>query len=466
MELIILAILIGILLLGSGFLVKFAEKSYKNSWLLAGIMSFVLLPVTLLLLNQENLVLPQQNEAIEWVAKKWEMPAAKKKKYEWVKDNFIFIDISYSNHLISKPGSNQLGNSSIVISDRKELARLFELFKSAHSNIDFVICDLYFDFESSDDSLLRAVLTDQPLQSKILTAENNLRPNIGPFASLTDSVYGNIVEEANHNFFSTYNIYRDNRPGLAYLGFTKIKSLTANSWGDGLFVFEKERRSGFYGLNAYIPQFELTEENKLYGNQEDPSGKEISSTLNNHNYFEIGDLVAEHANADWFSDLLKQRKNSGGRNVILIGALKSEEKDVHSTYYGKMHGATIHLNLLYSLLNGQHRINVFYLLYLWIFMAFIIYLVIRKSLGRPIFMTNIRFKKSKKQAKATISLRSLVRAVWDLLIIDELHFWLFVLFVLATAILWGRIINGFVLVLLLQLIYKVFQYYKKSAEEK
>jgi hypothetical protein len=461
MEFILLAILIGVLLSVSAYLVPYASKGVRQSILLSIFISIVLTPVTLFLLNQNRLVLPQQTEVIEWVSHRWELSSAKERKYAWAKNNFIFIDNSFSNKLVSKPGSNQLGNSTLPIVDRKELALLFQVLSRADSLTDLIICDTYNDIESPDDSLLREILTDKAIQAKMISGYNFHHPNTPFFASLNDSVNGNIVEAGEHNFFSTFQIYREQYPALAYLCYRKMKFLQTSA--EGLFVREKkEGRWASFGINSYIPHFELTDEHELYNKSNGGRPGENTSGIANDNNFELGDIVSENGDPVPLLRTLEQRKKLGLKNIVFIGSFKGDETDLHNTFYGRLHGATIHLNLIYSLLRGQHRINFFYLVYMWVFMSLIIYVSIRQALHLPLFRTSpgvAQKIKTKKPGKFKVTILSALKAAWHIIILEELHFWLFAIFVLATASLWGRIINGFVLLIILQLFYKVFRYY-------
>jgi hypothetical protein len=381
MEFLILALLIGGLFLAAGRLVPFAGKSLRNSWTFAVLLSAALVPVTVFVLNQSRLVLPQQTEVIEWIAEKWEFNSTIKKKYSWVDHNFVFIDNSYSNYLVAKPG-NQLSSSTIPITDRRELSTLLQVLRDENKSVDLIVCDIYLDMRSADDTLLLNTLQDPLISSKFLAGNNLDHPTLPFFASLNDSLFGTISEKVDdRNFFSTYQIYKNNQAAWGYQVYARMQHLQSKPWMNSLLVREKKGQQwASLGFNSYIPHFELTDEQKLYRSALEDTAREKSSMLGEYNYFELGDLTGEAGNPLQLTATLQQRKKQGYRNIIFIGSFKGEDIDTHNTYYGRMHGPTIHLNLAYSLVHGQHRLNVFYLLYLWVFISVIIFVIIRHSL--------------------------------------------------------------------------------------
>ena len=363
---------------------------------------------------------------------------------------------------VDKPRSNVLGNSTIPITNREELTRLFQTLQQGDSLVDLIVCDIFMDIPTPADSALREVLTDQGIESKLLLAHNLVNPNTDYFASLNDSVYGNVVESGYEHSFAVFKPYHKGRPSLAYLIYRKVGQLeTGTSLGDLLVSEKKKNRWRSFGINCYIPHFELTQEDKIYDDNGEKGDQQ--HLVSQNNYFEIGDVVTYPVQQQSLLHTLYQRKSEGMKNIIFIGSFKGTSEDVHPTYYGRLHGATILLNLFCSLQAHQHRLSIWFLIYLWFFISCILFIAVRKGLGTPLFSalsakptpkTSIR-----KKNKILMGLKDSIVCIWHILILDELHFWLFAIFIFGTAIVWDRIINGLVLFILLQLIYKVFQYY-------
>lgn len=456
MEFFVLGILISILFLFCGYLIPFIKRSNRNAWKISFMLSAVLTIVTLFTLNQHRLVLGEQTQAIDWVKKL--RTHETKKSVSIIRDNFIFIDNSFSNQLLPLPGGNQLGHSTIRVTDRMELARLLQVLHESDSLTDAIVCDIYMDIPSSSDSILREWLIDPVIESKLLLAENFLRPNTEKFASLNENMFGNIVEHKTNDFFVTYQPYRHRRPSISYKLYNKLKGLQTNTILNELLIWEKGNGWPKLGLNAYIPSFRFTDEKLLYDDSFEE--KEGTASVSGHTYFELGDVI-DFPGSQNLLRTLYQRKKENKRNIVFIGSFKGSGMDMHTTFYGDLHGPTIILNLFFSHMEGQHRISILYILYLWLGISCVLFVLIKKAVGMPVLSVT---RKPARQVKrkphpALAKLKGSFYAVYAIIIAEEIHFWLFVLFVFATAIVWDKIINGFALFILLHILYKTLQYY-------
>lgn len=465
MEYLVLCILIILLFAVAGRLVPYAGKSTKNSFKLAVLLSTALVPLTVFVLNQSRLMIPQQTEVIEWLADKWQSGKSRRKKYDWVKNNFVFVDNSYSNKIISKPG-NQLGNPNVTIVDRGQLAGLLQFLREEARSVDMIICDIFLDMRSPDDSALFALMKDPFISSKLVMGENLDHPTDSYFRNSNDSMFGVISEKADeHHFFSTFQIYKEEQPAWSYKLYNYIEGIRSSPVTNNLLVREKKPgRWASIGLNSYIPHFELTEESELYRSPLGPALTDTSLVATDFNYFELGSV-----SSDFFelAATLQQRRSKGLRNIIFIGSFKAEDIDLHNTYYGRLHGPTVHLNLAYSLMEHQHRLTVPYLLYLMISFSIIVYVIIRHALQLP-FLRNVHKPQRAKIRKNKVAGKVLkfIHPAIHILFLDELHFWLFAFFVFVTAVACGRIVNGLLLFIVLQLLCKVFQYYSQHSIKK
>ncbi|MGC4038619.1 MAG: CHASE2 domain-containing protein [Chitinophagaceae bacterium] len=455
MEWLIAGSIIIIMLLVAAPLSGWIRLKAFHAVVIAASISLLLLPVTLLLLNQNYLVLPQQNQAVTWAAR-LNRKAAREKASEWVKNNFIFIDISWSHQLIPAAVSNQFDTSTEVITNRYELTRLLEQLKTEDTLTDGIVCDVFFDQSSPADPQLRDALAEPAIATKIILAHNPAAPNLPVFASLEDSVYADISEKGEEQFFASYQPLHAAVPTFAYRIYQRMQSIqTVPAWNNLLVRETSADGRTHTGINSFIPSFILTDEKELYGNP--AMGVDSETNLTSVNYLTMGD-ASVFAQGGILHQLLGERRQEGRKNIIFIGSFRGPERDIHQTFYGRLHGPTIWLNLTYSLLNRQHLLSFGFLLYLWIGMGLVFYCLIRSALYLPLVPVGPRKKTTGHEQSGNKRL-SFLRSVVDIIFMHEIHLWVFILFIVLTALAWGKIINGFLLLLLTEFIYRILRHH-------
>lgn len=455
MTLLIILLSLFILIIIGPWAMPFVSGPLKKTIISSLICGLFIVLITLFVINQSGLVAVEQTEFIQWPTLSKKLSGEALAAKEWAESKFIFIDDSYSNQLIRKPKSNKLGNSTITITNRNELAGLFNFLKKNDSLTDMVLCDIYLDQPADNDDSLRAILSEPAIEAKLVMAKNSSRLNTNRFATLNDSVYGIINEKGTEDgpLFATYSPLSSRGNSFSYRVYQKLNHNLARPTFFGLCVKEiTSNKPTKIGLSSYIPIMRLTNEEDLYGNAEN----ETQGSASDFNYFELGDLDNE-ANQDLFKQILGQRRKENKQNIIFIGSFKGEDIDIHNTYFGRLHGSTILLNLIYSLDQGDHLISFSYVLVLWLGLSAILFIMFRLSSDKSLISDKL--KKAKPKKKATTGLKGFGQALCHILIIDSLHTWLLVIFALFTYWFCERILNCFALILLFQFIAAFFNYY-------
>lgn len=442
---------------------KHKKRGNLNIWLFAISTGIVLTFVTLLLLPRYASLMPAQNQAFEILSFLPEKKSRTKNQEEFI-SNFLLIDNSYSHQNILLPDNRNIfdTSSSISITDRHELAVLLNNLAQADSLVDLIICDIYFDLQSPKDSLLNQALKKSEIASRILLSHNYLQPNTPLFSSLPDSVFGNIVENGENNFFSKYSLFYKHTPSLPVLIAERITGNKYKAFANNILISQKDFSGRTrYGVNHFLPKFNLTEKQTLNDKYLMSDEYELSESR----YLTLGDAISENGSIDLLLQL-KQRKENGKKNYLFIGAFNSKE-DHHDTFFGKLSGPVILLNLTYALVQKQHLLSIFYIFYLWFSLSYIIVVLIKISLR---ISFNYPFKKQIEQLfrrpeqkndeyPKTIKARFIksIYAVFNLFFLDELHFWLVILLVITTALLLGKLVNGFGLLFVFLILYKTLQ---------
>ncbi|MBX2977617.1 MAG: hypothetical protein KF721_15935 [Ignavibacteriaceae bacterium] len=314
--------------------------------------------------------------------------------------------------------------------------------------------------------MLKKALSHPKILPKLLLSHNFTQPNTAIFKSLPDSVQGNIAENGQSNFFSEYSIYSNKSPSLALL---IAKKITGNRYQPILFdnfVYQKTPQGDVaLGLNTFLPKFNYTDPGKLLG--EEITLESDSSSFFDIRYNTLGNAVSDIGSED-LKFQLENRKIQGKKNYIFIGAFNSGE-DRHDTYYGKLSGPIILINLSYAIIEGQYRFNLLYILFLTISLSYILVILIKLSLGIPLlYPFKEQIEKKLKKEKIAVSKKTATRSVllafndvMKLVFLDELHFWLVVLLVVMTAVIFDKLINGFGLIIVFLILYKVMQLISK-----
>lgn len=402
------------------FIVPAIRNHLLKKVIFCTVLGLILIPVTLFYLPQFAALMPAQNIFLDKVIGWRERMTSADERKEFCK-NFFFIDVANTNELIPKPGANIKGSSTEVITDRKKLAMVLNFLNDSTSLVDLIICDIYFDLSAPADSLLRSALIQRNIENKLILAYNPQHSNSSLFANLSPSLFGIITEESSTSLFSHFTVNKE-IPSLPSAIASRISGKSEN-----------------YMMNTFLPAFHFRDEAELFG-----TGDADDEFVGEISQLELGDVVHTDGKNNLYR-ILNQRKKEGRKNYIIIGDI-SGKGDVHDTFFGKLHGPAILLNIAYDILEGEPKLDLWFLCYLWFTFSVIIYLLISSA---------IRENKSEALPKKRGLISSLVPA-FRIVFIEELHYWLLICFVLTTALCFDKLLNGFGLLILFAILYKSF----------
>lgn len=407
------------------------------------------------LFNKPGLVVPQQTEIIQELSSIFtNKKDAVQRDSTIISDNFVFIDNAYSSQLIAADKGFS-ARSVETITNRGYLSTLVEALNQNPECFDLLICDMYFDRPTQDDARLIAAFKQTALKKKLLLSYNFLRPNHKGFGILGKDSYGNIVEEADGNLYSIYHPYHNGYQSLPYQIYLHYKNIDSLGYFPNLMLFRETDYKGksTWGINAYLPFFEIHSEAVLYPEAFNDQGDYLS---NQKNYYNLSD-VSQKEDISYFLKDLKQRKHEGKHNIIFAGSLSSDQ-DVHQTLYGDMHGTSIILNLFLSHVNGQHLVNAGSVLFLFISLFIIFALLFCKALDlNP--LSNHRVKKTGKQKENKLpAIFSALKAGFLILVWEEMQVWLLIGLVIGYYQIFSKIINIMAVLVIITLLCKSFEH--------
>src|SRR5690606_28087216 len=109
-----------------------------------------------------------------------------------------------------------------------------------------------------------------------------------------------------------------------------------------------------------------------------------------------------------FVENLENRKKSGGRNFVFIGSFKSNSEDIHPTSYGELHGPVILLNIVYSLVKGQHTLSLWLIFLLLAGYGLINTILVHRCLKIPILPKYVNDKLRRIEEKMSEKLSAII----------------------------------------------------------
>jgi hypothetical protein len=331
--------------------------------------ALALTAITLLFCNRSALVFGEETKVIKTIG---EMKEGRSHDgYQFVRDNFVLIDNSFDKTIIPNPAGTDGDNTGIVITDRKKLAALFH-FANVHPDlIDMIVCDIGFPDTTADDHHLRREMDTALYDDKLLVSGNGTKEE-NPTFRFPASAVGDAAEQTSERQFITHTLTRGNAYSLPYKIYAWMYGATeadAYLWGR---LLTEHRRDGTsaWAVNTFLPLFSMTDERRL--ESEYPSGPTLlvgeadTTTSAGWELRNLGYLVSPDGAQD-LQDNLSQRKTQGKRNILLIGAFKGQDEDIHKTIHGPLHGTTILLNLVFDLQKGEHIVTAWQVFILVVF---------------------------------------------------------------------------------------------------
>jgi hypothetical protein len=254
-------------------------------------------------------------------------------------NDIIFIDVSKSKYLVPL---NEDSTENDIITNRKYLTELFTLLATHEKQVKYVLCDVYFDIATPDDSRLIQSISD--LKDKFLSINvyesDSLNKNILGVRSATASVH-----------LQQNSVYK-----IPYFG----------SYGDSLIPFKMyaDLDKGKVRQNFLFAWF--SEKGIAFNNQiNDYPLRGSDFSAGKYVKIGLGELVSIlKFSPEVFEQYLQNR-------YILIGDF---ENDVHSTYFNKQPGTLILFNAYWHLHFNRQLLSVWYLIVLYIFLHWIVWL--------------------------------------------------------------------------------------------
>ena len=254
-------------------------------------------------------------------------------------DEIIFIDVSKSRYLIPL---DEEAIENDVVTNRNYLAELFTLLTANDNQVRYVLCDVFFNMPTPDDSMLMqsvAGLKDKFLCIDTYT-DNRLDKNLLGARSATASLHlhRNVVYKIPY-----FGLYGETLvPFKMYTDLEKVEFRK-----NFLFTWFSGKGLSF---NNQINDYPLR-----------------SSDFTNGNYIKIGlgELVSVLSlSPEVFNRFLQNR-------YVLIGDF---ENDIHPTYLNRQPGTLIFFNAYLHLVLNRHILSVWYLVILYIFLYWIVWL--------------------------------------------------------------------------------------------
>jgi len=266
------------------------------------------------------------------------MPDSHKPK----QDEIIFIDVSKSKYLIP---TNEDSTENDVITNRKYLAKLFTFLAANKNQVRYVLCDVYFDISTPDDSALIQSISD--LKDKFLCidvyANDNLNKNLTGLRSATALVYlqQNIVYKIPY-----FGIYGDTLvPFKMYtdLDNGKVRKNFLFTWFSGKGIAFNNQ------INDYLLR------SRDFADEKPVKYIKIG----------LGELVSIlELSPELFNRYLQNR-------YLIIGDF---ENDNHLTYLNTQPGSLILFNAYLHLHHNRQILPVWYLILFYIFLHWIVWL--------------------------------------------------------------------------------------------
>jgi hypothetical protein len=307
---------------------------FKRYWLrvtVYSLHSLWLILITFWLLEQ-NITYGDEGFLAKWstVIKKVLLKIDKKPQ----RSELLFINCSYDNALTSLNDENGFEIGNQVITDRKKLARLFEIMNNNPDNQKYVLCDIFFKDPSENDSILN---------SQISKVKNIIVPY-----------------HLDNNNVSTQPIFKVNK-GLADYKIIELSFLKYS-------LFEYDTLKSI-ALKMYEDIFSI--KSYRYGLLNNVGGKLSFNTLfidYKVRYYDIlegqSDEPYPYVNLGEFISLPDSIITATMKNrIIIIGDMKTI--DMHQTVIGKIPGPLILLNVYLMLANNEHVIYNFFIFILF-----------------------------------------------------------------------------------------------------
>lgn len=259
-------------------------------------------------------------------------------------DDILFIDVSGSNALLEQGRGNQ------VIADRSKLDTLFQILRQPVNQKQVVVCDLYFDVSSAQDSSLQATMSAIPnLISTVKTGwSRDITPNVIRAGATGVSGFRNLKEPflLFSNSLLKFSLTDPNCiKSVPLLIYEKVNGQGSACFGDALHM----------GTDWYFNTVLIKEQ----------LSREVAKAVYEDQVIPIQRLIDE-AKARGIPYL----NALGKKKFIMIGNF---EKDIHKTTFGDRPGPLVLFDIFLSLQQRENRISTLWLITAICFFTFLCY---------------------------------------------------------------------------------------------
>jgi len=256
------------------------------------------------------------------------------------KKDFLFVNVSYDRELIEKK-KDGLPVGKTDITDRKKLARFFNILNQKPDNHKFVLCDIFFKDISPDDTILLNEM--EKMKNLLIPYHKQSGQWEMPIFDVDKGMADYITGDANGTFLK-FGLTEGDHKTIPLIMYEKLNNARFEKKA-GLFFSD-----GKLSLNSIVLDFRIQPRDLEKGGDYNPF------------YINLGEMLILPDKA--VLDLVKNR-------IVVIGDY--EDRDIHETVIGDMPGSLLLLNVYLALVNGDHQISFLFVIFLFAAYTFISY---------------------------------------------------------------------------------------------
>lgn len=248
-------------------------------------------------------------------------------------EDIFLINVSYDNKLIDKLDNEgfPLGNQDIT--DREKLAHFFKKI-NANPTHKYILCDIRFELESPDDSLLKSHI--EKTLRYVNSAHYRDSITVKPIFNVK---YGLSDYDGDGDFAKYRMIRHDSIITTPLLLFKNVYDVPIRRKFGLVRVGENYYLNNFF-LDFRVSDFDVKENRDV-----------IKESVFNVKYAHLGELlkVDDLLEGNYLPEEVKDR-------IVILGDF--EDRDIHPTIAGDMPGPLILLNVFLALKNQDNQITV------------------------------------------------------------------------------------------------------------
>lgn len=446
------------------------RKSVTARWIFSGAWGLYLTVQVVFFHGLLPLRFGEQLSSIEWGSDfiEW-VHGSRTKAMHFADNGCTLIDVAFDQVLVTAPEYHD-DSLKRVITDRNKLARLLAHLATHDSLFDVVVLDVYFQDTTSHDGALANALERLAANSKLALAHdpglctNTIIYSNGHLAN----AYGGISEQRIEDLYFQHALIAPPLPGhaarrysLPYRAYTlldRVDELDAVNHFVG-YAHEHAPNGNGWFTTRYTPMFLMgnkgsddvgsTINTMLGGEAEAPPEREGAQLEERTGALPMGLVVQEierDSSTAFFNERLAFRHRNGNRHLVFIGNFNDPDRDLHQTAQGPMQGAMMSVNIIHELLEHQHR-NLWLMVFaLWLVMARLTFMLVRRCLKDP-----------EERKPHSNPILDLFGRLGRFLFVEESHYWMLFILLLLLQALTHRVLNMMSLVLLFALMEFIFR---------